>query len=95
MDQQPVKNHKREPLISRSLSSGLALFVIILLGIYLGRLANTPGFLGSYATFIADVNLVAQVTLLIVLIAGLIAIKRKKTPYSPQSANRGGAIVHL
>jgi uncharacterized membrane protein YozB (DUF420 family) len=80
MDQQPVKNHKREPLISRSLLIGAALFVIILLGIYLGRLANTPGFLGSYATFIADVNLVAQVTLLIVLIAGLIAIKRKKTP---------------
>jgi uncharacterized membrane protein YozB (DUF420 family) len=80
VDQQPVKNHRHEPLVSRALFIGVALFVILLLGIYLGRLADAPGFLGTYTTLIADVNLVAQLALLIVLIAGLIAIKRKKTP---------------
>lgn len=80
MINQPEKNRKREPFIPRALLIGLALTALLLLGADLQGWAETPGFLGTYAPLIADVNLVAQVLLIVVLIVGLVAIKRKNTP---------------
>jgi len=80
MNNQPEKSRKREPLISQTLLIGFALTALLLLGADLQGWAETPGFLGPYAPLIADVNLVAQVLLIVVLIVGLVAIKRRNTP---------------
>jgi uncharacterized membrane protein YozB (DUF420 family) len=80
MNNQPEKSRKREPLIPQTLLIGLALTALLLLGADLQGWAETPGFLGTYAPLIADVNLVAQVLLIGVLIVGLVAIKRRNTP---------------
>ena len=79
MKNQSEKNRKRDPLIPQALLIGLALTALLLLGADLQGWAETPGFLGTYAPLIADVNLVAQVLLIVVLIVGLVAIKRKDT----------------
>jgi uncharacterized membrane protein YozB (DUF420 family) len=80
MNNQPEKSRKREPLIPQTLLIGLALTALLLLGADLQGWAKTPGFLGNSAPLIADVNLVAQVLLIVVLIVGLVAIKRRNTP---------------
>jgi uncharacterized membrane protein YozB (DUF420 family) len=80
MNNQPEKRRKREPLIPQTLLIGLALTALLLLGADLQGWAETPGFLGTYAPLIADINLVAQVILIVVLIGGLVAIKRRNTP---------------
>jgi uncharacterized membrane protein YozB (DUF420 family) len=80
MNNQPEKSRKREPLIPQTLLIGLALTALLLLGADLQGWAETPGFLGTYAPLIADINLVAQVLLIVVLIVGLVAIKRRNTP---------------
>jgi len=69
---------KREPLVPAALLIGLVLAVILILGIDFLGWTNNQGFLGTYAPIIADVNLLAQVALLGLLITGLITIKRKK-----------------
>jgi uncharacterized membrane protein YozB (DUF420 family) len=80
MNNQSGKNRKHEPLIPYALLIGLALTALLLLGADLQGWAETPGFLGTSAPLIADVNLVAQVILIVVLIVGLVAIKRRNTP---------------
>jgi len=76
----PAKQtRKREPLVPVALLIGLLLAAILILGIGFLGWANKQGFLGTYAPIIADVNLIAQIALLGLLIAGLITIKRKKT----------------
>jgi uncharacterized membrane protein YozB (DUF420 family) len=57
---------------------GLALTAILILGIGFLGWTNKQGFLGTYAPIIADVNLIVQIALLGLLMAGLIEIKRKK-----------------
>ena len=80
MNKQPEKSRKREPLVPQTLLIGLALTALLLLGANLQGWAETPGFLGTYAPLIADVNLVSQVLLIGVLIVGLVVIKRRNTP---------------
>jgi len=75
----PVRQpRKREPLVPAALLVGLGLAVILILGIGFLGWTNKQGFLGTYAPVIADVNLIAQIALLGLLIAGLVEIKRKK-----------------
>jgi len=71
------QSRKREPLVPVALLIGLVLTAILILGIGFLGWTNKQGFLGTYAPIIADINLIAQIALLGLLIAGLIEIKRK------------------
>jgi uncharacterized membrane protein YozB (DUF420 family) len=79
MENPQKKAHKRDPLIPQAILAALALTALVLLYADTLGWAQTPGFLGTYAPMISDINLLAQVALLIVLVAGLAAIKRKHT----------------
>ncbi len=89
----PVRQpRKREPLVPAALLVGLVLAVILILGISFLGWTNKQGFLGTYAPVIADVNLIAQIALLGLLIAGLVEIKRKKNTRAPLPAHNGGPL---
>ena len=83
---------KREPLVPAALLVGLVLAVILILGIGFLGWTNKQGFLGTYAPIIADVNLIAQIVLLGLLIAGLIDDKTKEKHRAPLSTDRRGAL---
>lgn len=74
-----VKVHKRDPLVPIPLLAGLVITALFLLAANLLGWAEMPGFLGSFAPRLVDLNLVAQGLLLIVLTASLVLIKQKRT----------------
>lgn len=79
MENPQKKTHKRDPLIPQAILAALALTALLLLSADTLGWVQTPGFLGTYAPMISDINLLAQIALFIVLVAGLVAIKRKHT----------------
>lgn len=80
MQNETTKTRKREPLMPQALLVALALTSLLLLGADAQGWDSTRGFLGTYAPLLVDINLIAQAALLIVLIAGLVTIKRRNTP---------------
>lgn len=76
---QNKKTGETDSVAPRWLLFGLCVAAVAILIIEFSGLGNKPGFLGSYAPMISDINLLAQLALFIVLVAGLVAIKRKHT----------------
>jgi hypothetical protein len=80
-------NRSRTPLSSRAAKWLVAVIVAVLLVVtslflLLGKrlgLEVRPGFLGTFAPFYADVNLIAQIVLLIGLLVGFILIRAHKS----------------